>query len=158
METRLSPAQLLEQMHYCILSTSDRSGTPWVTPLFYAYDKRWQLYWISTPESRHSQLLAKNPKAAAVIYSPPDAFKETSALYLTGTVHQCGADELEDVLALYFERTMGGISSKPSDYLENSPCRFYRLATEKAFTLGEAEWSDNLLLDKRTEIAIPQAG
>ncbi|CAM3580473.1 pyridoxamine 5'-phosphate oxidase family protein [Parendozoicomonas haliclonae] len=159
MATRLTPAQLLEQNHYCVLSTCDRFGTPWSTPLFYTYDDHWQVYWISALSSRHSRLIAENPQGSVVIYQPPGVSAEASALFLSGPVSVCTPDEVERGLELYFERTGLGVSGRAADYLGESLCRIYRMETWTAYTLGEPEWEGNLLLDKRVEVPVPgQAG
>ena len=155
MGTRQTPAELLEQNHYCVLSTSDQQGNPWSTPLFYTYDDRWQLYWISALNSHHSRLLAENPKAATVIYQPPGVAQETSALFLSGSVAVCSGDGVELALKLYAKRTGLGVSGRPEDYMGESLCRIFCLETKQAFTLQEPEWEDNLLLDKRVEVTIP---
>ncbi len=156
MGTRLTPAELLEQNHYCVLSTCDKQGNPWSTPLFYTYDESWQLYWISALSSHHSRLLKDNPRASTVIYQPPGVSHETSALYLSGSVSSCSEAEVEQALAFYMKRTGLGVSGRPSDYLDDSVCRIYRFKTLQAFSLEEPEWDDNLLLDKRVEVAVPK--
>ncbi|WP_461534908.1 pyridoxamine 5'-phosphate oxidase family protein [Spongorhabdus nitratireducens] len=155
MDTRLSPAELLETNHYCVLATANSEGEPWNTPLFYAFDHNWQLYWISSTDCHHSRLLAENPKASAVIYEPPGVSHETSALYLSGTAAICEGAEIEQALEFYLQRTGLGISRNADDYQGDSPCRFWKLSPEKAWTLQEPEWQDNLLLDRRTAVDIP---
>ena len=157
MGTRLTPEQLLEQQPYCVLSTCDRTCLPWVTPMYYGYDEQWQIYWISARSSFHSRLLVDNPYAAVVIYNPPDSGGEVSALYLTGFVAECGEHELEEALGFYLQRGEAIVSRNPKDYLHTNPSRMYRLESSRAFTLGEAEWDGNLLVDKRIEVPIPKA-
>ena len=155
MSNRTSAAELLRENPYCVLSTC-HANTPWITPLLYAYDEHWNLYWISSVKSRHSEFLSNNPKAVAIVYQEPGYGRETSALYIEGTVEVC--DDASSVMAAleqYSVRTESGFSNSPEDYLLDSPCRFYKLTTSKAQSLGEAWWDNNLLIDRRVEVAIP---
>jgi len=152
-----TPEQLLKEQHYCVLSTCDRACLPWATPMFYAYDELWQLYWISARSSYHSRLLVDNPYATAVIYNSPDMGGAVNALYLTGFVAECTEHELEDVLEIYLRRAEAAVSRNPIDYLHTNPSRMYRLESSRAFTLGEAEWDGNPLVDRRIEIPVPKA-
>ena len=158
MGSKLEAAELLEGNHYCVLSTASAAGEPWSTPLFYAFDSHCRLFWISATNCRHSQLLDENPRASVVIYEPPSASCEASALYLSGTVKTCEGGMLDYGLEVYMARTMLGISGKAADYQGESPCRMYCLKPEEAFSLQEPEWKGNLLLDKRVAIALPLPG
>jgi uncharacterized protein YhbP (UPF0306 family) len=50
------------------LATSDGEGRPQVAPVFYWSDDALNLYWLSSPTSRHSVNLSARPKVAATIY------------------------------------------------------------------------------------------
>ncbi len=156
MGTKLTAEELLENHHYCVIATASAEAVPWVTPIFYAYDSDWNLFWISSRTSSHSKLLEQNPHACAVIYQPPSVSQETSALYLSGQVSICRGTVLEEGMHVYFERAGLGVSGKAEDYAGDSPCRLYQLAPEQAFSLQEPEWEENLLLDKRVSIALPE--
>ena len=155
MSTKTSVSELLLNNPYCVLATC-HANSPWVTPLLYAYDEHWNLYWISAVNSRHSGFLSHNPNAVAIIYQEPDYGRETSALYVEGTVEVCdNFFSVASALEYYSKRTESGFSRAPEDYLSCSPCRFYKLTTSKAQTLGEAQWDNNLFIDRRVEIALP---
>ena len=80
-----------------------------------------------------------------------------SALYLTGFVAEFGEHELEEALGFYLQRGEAIVLRNPEDYLHANRSRMYRLESSRAFTLGEAEWDGNLLVDKHIEIPIPKA-
>ncbi|AMO54444.1 hypothetical protein GZ77_23050 [Endozoicomonas montiporae] len=155
MSNKTSASELLRENPYCVLSTC-HANSPWITPLLYAYDEHWNLYWISSIKSHHSEFLSKNPNAVAIVYQEPDYGRETSALYIEGTVEICNdASSVMTALKHYSVRTESGFSNAPEDYLLDSPCRFYKLTTHKAQSLGEAQWDNNLLIDRRVEVEIP---
>ena len=59
-EHHLSKARVMQ------LATS-AGGQPWVCSVYFVVDEQLNIYWLSWPERRHSQELAKNPKAAVTI-------------------------------------------------------------------------------------------
>ena len=156
MSTKLTPKELLEEHHYCVISMATKDASPWLTPVFYAYDAAWNLYWISSKNSYHSRIFLENSKACAVIYRPPSVAQEVSALYLTGQVIICQDEVLKQAMPIYFERAGLGVSGKADDYCGDNPCRLYRLKPEQAFSLMEPEWDENLLLDKRGIVELPE--
>src|ERR1017187_10571739 len=60
--------QLIETKTNMTLATSNSSGVPWVSPVFYVPDDRYDLCWTSWIEARHSENVRNNPAVAIVIY------------------------------------------------------------------------------------------
>jgi hypothetical protein len=57
---------IIESNLYCVLSTCSSDGFPWVSPVFFAGDEGWNIYWASAVASRHSQNLCSNNGRAAI--------------------------------------------------------------------------------------------
>jgi nitroimidazol reductase NimA-like FMN-containing flavoprotein (pyridoxamine 5'-phosphate oxidase superfamily) len=53
---------------YLTLATATKDGKPWISPLFFAYDNDFNLYWVSSKNSLHSKLIRSNPRVAIVIF------------------------------------------------------------------------------------------
>ncbi len=51
-----------------VLSTADKSGKPWVTPVGYTFDDENCLYWVSSSSAQHSSNISARPEVAIVIY------------------------------------------------------------------------------------------
>jgi nitroimidazol reductase NimA-like FMN-containing flavoprotein (pyridoxamine 5'-phosphate oxidase superfamily) len=51
-----------------VLSTADKNGKPWVTPVSYTFDTDNYLYWVSSKDSRHSSNVRVRKEIAIVIY------------------------------------------------------------------------------------------
>lgn len=47
-----------------------KDNQPWTCSVYFAYDNDLNLYWISTPQRRHSQEIRENEKVAGVIVVP----------------------------------------------------------------------------------------
>ena len=82
---------IVDGNRFMALGTADASGTPWVSPVWYAPLSYRQYVWVSRPGTRHSRNLAARPQVAVAIYDShrPGGW---SALYMAGV-----AEELENV-------------------------------------------------------------
>ena len=59
--------ELMINNKYLTLSTSE-GNVPWISPLYYVIDDKWNLYFVSPLESRHAQHISKNPYVAFAIF------------------------------------------------------------------------------------------
>ena len=46
--------RLLARHRYLVLGTADPDGSPWVTPVFFAADGEYRVFWVSSPDSQGS--------------------------------------------------------------------------------------------------------
>ena len=76
--------QILESNLYITLSTASLEGTPWVSPVYFAYDGDLNIYWCSDVDSRHSNYIVENPQVAAVIFDSSVPEGTGTGLYLFG--------------------------------------------------------------------------
>jgi nitroimidazol reductase NimA-like FMN-containing flavoprotein (pyridoxamine 5'-phosphate oxidase superfamily) len=82
---------IVDANRFMALGTGDASGTPWVSPVWYAPLSCREYVWVSRPQTRHSRNLAARPQVAIAIYDSHRA-GGWSALYMAAV-----AEELEDV-------------------------------------------------------------
>ena len=82
---------IVDANRFMALGTADASGTPWVSPVWYAPLSYHEYVWVSRPGTRHSRNLAERPQVAIAIY---DSHRPggASALYMAAV-----GEELEDV-------------------------------------------------------------
>jgi len=66
MDIRKRVLEVLEKGHLMSLATADEGGV-WVADVIYVYDDELVLYWMSSPDVRHSQALLKSPHVAGSI-------------------------------------------------------------------------------------------
>lgn len=59
---------LLENNRTMTIATADASGKPWVSPVFYSYDKDYNLYWVSDKNARHSKNVVARPQVSISIF------------------------------------------------------------------------------------------
>lgn len=59
--------ECMRSTNYCCITTVDEKGV-WASPVYFAWDEQFNLYFISMPHVRHMQNISKNPKVAVAIY------------------------------------------------------------------------------------------
>jgi nitroimidazol reductase NimA-like FMN-containing flavoprotein (pyridoxamine 5'-phosphate oxidase superfamily) len=85
MDTHRTPQQrakhLLVDVEHMTIATTDPSGIPWVSPVFFVPDPaQYDLHWTSWREARHSENIRNNPNVAIVVYETQPG---TDAVYIT---------------------------------------------------------------------------
>lgn len=82
---------IINENLYLTLGTST-GGKPWVTPLFFAFDSQYNIYWASPHDSRHSQNIRENPNVSLVCFDSHAPKWQGEGVYMQG---QC--TELTDL-------------------------------------------------------------
>lgn len=59
--------ECLDSTTFCCIATVDPKGV-WANPVYFAYDEKFNLYFISQMCSRHMQNLKKDPRISVAIY------------------------------------------------------------------------------------------
>jgi uncharacterized protein YhbP (UPF0306 family) len=99
-------SRILETNLYCTLSTASSDGEPWVSPVFFAFDRQWHLYWCSAVASKHSQNIEQNQgKVAVAIFDSTVAEATGKGLYFYGTARQVQRELLPVVIELTYQRS-----------------------------------------------------
>lgn len=85
---------IIENNNFMVISTADGSGKPWVSPVGFVYDDKYNLYWVSYKEALHSKNIRNRPEIAIVIFGqlPEGGF---DGVYIDAT-----ASELDDEAAI----------------------------------------------------------
>jgi uncharacterized protein YhbP (UPF0306 family) len=74
----------LAQHNTMTLATVDGAGAPQAAALFYAADDALDLFFLSSPNSRHSRNLALRPRVAASIQADNQAWQAIQGLQIEG--------------------------------------------------------------------------
>lgn len=127
---------IVDANRFMALGTADASGTPWVSPVWYAPLSYREYVWVSRPGTRHSHNLASRPEVAIAIY---DSHRpgDWSALYMRAV-----AEELEDVdVALEAfnrrSRAQGLRAWSPAEVVAPGEFRLYRATAGEQFVLDD---------------------
>jgi uncharacterized protein YhbP (UPF0306 family) len=79
-------AEILGSTRAMTLATTGPGPTPHAAPLFYAYDARLTLYFLSDPATRHAREIAAGEFVAAAIHPEEGDWRRLRGLQLSGTV------------------------------------------------------------------------
>jgi uncharacterized protein len=103
--TQLIVQGFLDTQSTMALATARADGQPESAPLFYVSDERLNLYWLSSPTSRHSLNLSERPAVSATIYAPVWNWTDIVGLQIEGLASPITDDRIrEQVLTLYLRK------------------------------------------------------
>jgi uncharacterized protein YhbP (UPF0306 family) len=102
------PAELLTRLQAYLaarstltLATAGPGGAPQAADLFFVADQALNLYFVSSPGSRHSRALISDPQVAATVHAETWEWQAISGLQLEGRVRALDGAEREAALARY---------------------------------------------------------
>jgi len=147
--------RIISSIHYCTLSTCSPDGFPWVSPIFFAYDDHWNIFWSSAIAAKHSQNLYCNQgRALIAIYDSTKAEGKGEGLYLAGSATQVDRDSVADVMQRLFKRAGSSPDRTPQDYLDASPRRIYCFQPQEVWITGERVVIGNQLVDTKIPLSL----
>ena len=80
---------------YMTLGTADEHGHPWVTPVWFAREGYDELFWVSSPQARHSRNLAARPQVSIVVFDSQVPVGSAAAVYMQAVAQELTGAELE---------------------------------------------------------------
>lgn len=89
---------------YLCLGACDDSGNVWTCPLTYVADDELNIYFHSSPDSRHIEMIRDNPNVSFSIYDSTLMLGEVDGLQGSGIVGQLEADEVEKIHGMFFKK------------------------------------------------------
>lgn len=98
--------RILRNNIYATLSTVGEDGSPWATPVHFAYDDT-QLYWFSADSTTHSHNIARDNRVFLTIFDSRQMVAEPEdrgALYLQSEARKLDGDELTRAREVYADR------------------------------------------------------
>lgn len=121
----LSPIlALLGETRALTLATLDPDGRPRATPLFFAFDDRTSLVFLSEPDTQHCLNLERDPSAAAALYPEESDWRFLRGLQMKGLASVVPASDRDEALALYTAR-FPFISDLPQPVSQSQVYRFH---------------------------------
>jgi len=127
---------IVDVNRFMALGTADGNGLPWVSPVWYAPDGYRELYWVSSPDARHSRNLSERPELAIVIFDShrPGGW---SALYMSAVAEQL--DDVDHGIDVFTGRSVAqGLRAwSRDDVLPPARHRLYRATASEQFVLDD---------------------
>lgn len=142
---------ILSDICYATLATATKTGIPWCSPVYVAFDSDFHFYWLSPLQARHSQNIGENSQVAFVVYNSTAPERTGKGVYIQATAYELtDKDEIAYGLQRIFERA-GDNPPPVSDVTGNSPLRVYK-AESHAMWINVGDSIDGKHVDKRVAI------
>jgi len=147
--------QIIEKIPYITIATSDESGQPWNSPVYCAYDGKYNFYWASDQNGQHSKNISHNNKIFLVIYDSTVPAGTGEGVYIQAKAQMLtDVTEIKKALKLLYDRTNEMPSDKEEEaFLGEYPRRIYKAIPEKIWMNGDGEVNGNFI-DIRKEVHI----
>jgi hypothetical protein len=149
--------RLIEATPHLTLATADASGKPWSSPVYFAHDQAFTLYWVSFKQTVHSANIRARPQVGiSLLGEPPD--HEGRGVYFDAV-----ATELHDLTevehAIEVRRTRPQdrkfAVTAPGDVLGDAAWRIYRAVPVAVYTYHDAaEIVHGQHVDVRVEVTL----
>ncbi len=150
--------RLLAANKYMVLATADADGVPWATPAYFAPRDESRLYWVSSPESRHSRNIAVRPTVAITVFDSSVPIGGAEAIYLEATARQVDVAEHDALLEVLNSRLPPEKALTLDDVRPDGPMPMYGATVSRHHVLirgGDARF-DNVV-DARLEVFPPSS-
>jgi nitroimidazol reductase NimA-like FMN-containing flavoprotein (pyridoxamine 5'-phosphate oxidase superfamily) len=86
---------IIDSNMYMVIGTTDASGQPWVSPVYYASADYTEFYWVSSPEVRHSRNIVERPQVSIVIFDSRAPIGTGQGLYLSAIAEELTGFDLQ---------------------------------------------------------------
>ena len=140
---------------YMTIATASTDGSPWVSPVFFAYDDKYNLYWTSDKNSRHSNLVRKNELVAIVIFDSSAPEGEGDGVYFEARASELNdRKEVEKAMIILGARVKQDEFriKKTTEVTEGGAWRIYKAVPYKTSKLKDGEYINEQYIDCRIEI------
>lgn len=148
--------RIIEENLYITIATATKDGTPWISPVFFAYDKIYNLFWVSNKNALHSKLIRENPHVAIVIFDSSIPEGEGDGVYFGANAHELEneaeikhAMEVLDKRVTKDEFKIKGIEQVTAEGV----WRIYTAIPEKVW-VSDSEFISGQHVDKRVEVRL----
>lgn len=125
--------ECMESTDYCCIATVDAKGV-WSNPVYFAWDEKFNLYFISQMHSRHMQNLQKNPRIAVSIYKTEQK-GNVIGIQLEGAAkiisESDGKAEIQHAYDVYYGRA--GHGPDVQGYIDNQTWLYVKITPEQIY-------------------------
>jgi len=123
---------------YMVLGTADADGRPWTSPVWYAREGYEELYWVSSPQTRHSRNIATRPQISIVVFDSQVPVGSAAAVYMQAMAQELTGAELDRGMVV-FEREGAAQGLRPwtlADVTAPAKHRLYRATVTEHWALS----------------------
>ncbi len=147
--------KVISEILYITLATSNSKNEPWNSPVYSAFDDKYNFYWASWTKNQHSKNIEENENVFVVMYDSTCAEGTGFGVYMKGKAYKLGKNNLVEImkaLKLLYSRK----NKKPrkvEEFLGLLPRRIYKFIPSQVWVNGEGAINGNFI-DTREEITL----
>jgi uncharacterized protein YhbP (UPF0306 family) len=149
--------QIIEEHLYMTVATSSVEGEPWISPVFYAFDEHYNLFWVSNKDARHSQLIGANPRVAIVIFNSIAEIEDVDAVYIEATAAELAQPgDIQHAMKVLAPRVLKDefLVKDESQVTGEAVWRIYRAVPHSVSKLTAGEYINGQYVDRREPIQL----
>jgi nitroimidazol reductase NimA-like FMN-containing flavoprotein (pyridoxamine 5'-phosphate oxidase superfamily) len=135
----LTAREIIDGSLYMVLGTADESGSPWVSPVYFAVSDYTDFYWVSLPDAQHSRNLAARSEVSIVVFDSSVPIGTGQGVYMSARAEELEGEELERGIEVFAHRSEehGGRSWSADDVRPPAPHRLYRASVDRHWMLDK---------------------
>ena len=122
---------VLNTNQYMTLGTVNEAGKPWVSPVVYAFDSSYNLYFVSLPSSSHTKSIKRDPALSVAIFDSHQLNGEGVGLQILGEAQVVPARDFAKAFKCCVSRKFpyGGSASATDfkKFMKLYKYRFYKI-------------------------------
>ena len=148
----MAPEEIFRQNIYCTIATINKDGSPWSSPVFFAFDQAKNIYWWSPLKATHSQNIIRDERAFINIFNSQVPESKGKGLYIKARAKIVeDLRELEHAINVYNKRSkVFKLSIKNSS--GEAPTRIFLAEPEMIWTNIDKK-EKGYFLDSREQVS-----
>jgi uncharacterized protein YhbP (UPF0306 family) len=155
-ELWLTVLRVLAANKYMVLATAVTDGLPWATPVYFAASDERHLYWVSSPETRHSRNISTRPTVAITIFDSQVPIGAAEAVFVEATAGPADDGERDALLKVLNSRLPPDKALNADDVQPGGPLEIYCATLSQHYVLvrgGDTRFDNEF--DARMEVTPP---
>src|SRR5215213_2528211 len=97
---------IIDSNMYMVLGTADKSGQPWVSPVYYASAQYREFFWVSSAEVRHSRNLLMRQQTRIVIFDSRAPIGTGQGVYMSAIAEELTGPHLDRGLEIFSQTSV----------------------------------------------------
>jgi nitroimidazol reductase NimA-like FMN-containing flavoprotein (pyridoxamine 5'-phosphate oxidase superfamily) len=131
--------RIIDGNRYMTIATIDDDGRPWATPVYFSPGGYQDMYWISSPETKHSRNIAIRPDVSIVVFDSRVAIGDAKACYMQARAEEV-AEPTDEQCAIAFRPRFEGVKRfGPDELRDPAKLRLYRANVSRHWVLIRAD-------------------
>jgi hypothetical protein len=131
--------EIIDGSLYMVVATSDPTGQPWASPVYYAASSYRDFFWVSEPDATHSINLRDRREVGIVIFDSSVPIGKGQGVYVLGVARELPAHETAEGIEIFSRRSAGhgGVEWSVEDVSPPARHRLYQATAEAIYVLDE---------------------